>query len=613
MKKWMRFWVCMLLVMALLIGCSDDIPQEPEGGASPTGTISQGGTPGPTDRPMQEPEYPEGVDEETLLKEQTAFDEFLTRIFVEFAQDFDSVSLHFILQNPEKYGLEVETDLGETETDAEAYAEQCERWLEELEGYEYTYLTASQRVNYDRLVYEMNLAIDSKDLKPCFSTLLSINNNAISGISTCITEYPLLEEKDIEELFNTLQAIPEYLQLVIETVQEQCAEGILPTQYMLEESIEYARQLTSVEDHPFVAAIESNLDEVAGITENDKKTYVAQVSTIVEDELIPALKEYMSCLEDLEDIVAEPQGMAHMEGGKDYYEYLVQGYTGSDMTMPEMYEYLEKKLEKTLANYTAILMFDPGAIDDYFEASYDYSAQEMMLQLKERIAGEFPAIRDTSYQLSFLPEALQIDGVLAYFLTPQIDNPDRKVVRVNPSAAESSVMLYSTLAHEGYPGHLYQDEYFTSLEGYHPINALFSYLGYTEGWATMVGDKAYGWCLDSEAVAEMFRFDYNYSMTLAGLVDIGVNYYGWGLDEVHEYLASHMLDDEALAEEFLNMVVADPGVYLPYMFGFFYCSDIIDALQDQRGLTEREAYRDFLTVGPASFDVLEKHLGISMQ
>ncbi len=611
MKKMMKLWLCMLLVLCMLVGCSDDAEKKPEstGTPTPTITVTEGAEqPSPTSTPT--PTVAPGVDEEVLEQEQEAFDAYLTEFFVEYAAA-DSVSLHFMLQHPENYGIEIGTDLGETSESLQEFGEECVEWQKRLEEFEYDYLTASQKVNYDRMAYEFALAISAKDIIPCYSSLLSSNSNAISGIATCMTEYPLLEEKDVLEYIATLEALPAYLELVMETVLEDCKNGLCPTEYMLEASRGYAEGFTGTEKHPFVVAFETNIGEVQGLTADEKAAYVAQVEDIVVDMIVPSMKQYLVDLDSVETYVVAAEGLAHKDGGKEYYAYLAQSYTGSDMTMDEMFEYLEKKLEKTLTKYYAVLMFHSDAVDKYFEADYPYTAEEMLEQLKEKIKEHYPTIDETTYILSFLPEELQVDGVLAYFLTPQLDNPDRKVIRVNPGMTDSNVMLYSTLAHEGYPGHLYQDEFFTSLEGYHPVNALFTYLGYMEGWATMAGSNAYSWCLDDDAVAEMFNFDYNYSMTLACLVDIGVNYYGWDSDQVYEYIAEHLIDDEATAIEFHEMVVADPGIYLPYMFGYFYCSDIIEALQSDKGMSEKEAYEAFLTVGPASFDVLEKHLGVS--
>ena len=232
----------------------------------------------------------------------------------------------------------------------------------------------------------------------------------------------------------------------------------------------------------------------------------------------------------------------------------------------------------------------------------------------ERQLDSLPAVEvEDAYRSRLARErhrVLENDGVMAYYLMPQIDNFSRKIIRVNASAVgEDTITLYSTLAHEGYPGHLYQNEYFCSTEGYHEINALFTYLGYAEGWASVVGAMAYDWCCDDKNVASCYRFDTEFSMLLAAWADIGVNYYGWDTDDVYEMLSENYIDSYEAAELFYEMSVSDPCIYLPYTLGYYLTEDTIEELKDS-GMSEMEALEAFLNVGPCTFEVLHKHLGL---
>ena len=45
------------------------------------------------------------------------------------------------------------------------------------------------------------------------------------------------------------------------------------------------------------------------------------------------------------------------------------------------------------------------------------------------------------------------------------------------------IRLFTTLAHEGYPGHLYQTTYYANTNP-DPLRNLLNFSGYVEGWAT---------------------------------------------------------------------------------------------------------------------------------
>ena len=276
-----------------------------------------------------------------------------------------------------------------------------------------------------------------------------------------------------------------------------------------------------------------------------------------------------------------------------------------------MFEYLKGKTDDMLTELYAVMAEDAGAYSRMMSAEYGNSDFKQILEeLRRHTLQLFPTIERTDFIVDALPKELRVDGVLAYFMPPQYDNPTHKVIRVNPDSGSKDIELFSTLAHEGFPGHLYQDEYFRAQPGFHIINQALSYTGYQEGWATMMGTEAYKWITDDN-VAFMFDFDYTFSMSVLGLADIGINYYGWDLDKVGEFLDEYMLGADS-AKGIYDMCVGDPGISLPYTFNHFLCLDIIDELT-AKGMSKMEAYKAFLDVGPASFDVLRKHLGLDYE
>lgn len=78
-----------------------------------------------------------------------------------------------------------------------------------------------------------------------------------------------------------------------------------------------------------------------------------------------------------------------------------------------------------------------------------------------------------------MPDALTSTLSPAFFLTPPLDIPQENTIYINPSYEPDEKELLTTLAHEGYPGHLYQNTFEALLD---PIRSLLYIGGYTEGW-----------------------------------------------------------------------------------------------------------------------------------
>ena len=75
-------------------------------------------------------------------------------------------------------------------------------------------------------------------------------------------------------------------------------------------------------------------------------------------------------------------------------------------------------------------------------------------------------------------------GVTAYFNIPTLDGDSVKQLRVNPISNDvSSISTFSTVAHEGFPGHMYQYAYMYENVGSNYIKALSNISAYTEGYA----------------------------------------------------------------------------------------------------------------------------------
>ncbi|MDR2751460.1 MAG: DUF885 domain-containing protein, partial [Clostridiales bacterium] len=166
--------------------------------------------------------------------------------------------------------------------------------------------------------------------------------------------------------------------------------------------------------------------------------------------------------------------------------------------------------------------------------------------------------------------------------------------------------LFTTLAHEGYPGHLYQNVYFRQTNP-DPVRSVMSFTGYSEGWAVYCELLSYKYCAANTMAAESLR---NYAIrnyALYGMTDIGVNYYGWTLDELSSFLASHGVASRSAASGMYNLVLEDPGNYLNYTIGFLEMNALREKAEKALGnrFIAKEFHKLVLTTGPTWFDLLE--------
>ena len=112
------------------------------------------------------------------------------------------------------------------------------------------------------------------------------------------------------------------------------------------------------------------------------------------------------------------------------------------------------------------------------------NAPQLILdRLKEKIRIAFPEMPEAELEVKYVPEEMEEHLSPAFYMIPAIDNTEENVIYINRGHMSDDLTLFTTLAHEGYPGHLYQTVYYESTDP-DPLRSVMDFGGYVEGWAT---------------------------------------------------------------------------------------------------------------------------------
>ena len=196
--------------------------------------------------------------------------------------------------------------------------------------------------------------------------------------------------------------------------------------------------------------------------------------------------------------------------------------------------------------------------------------------------------------------------VSAYYVVPPIDAPDLNTIKVNPVNTDL-VDLFSTLAHEGFPGHLYQNNYVVQKK-FPNIYHLLDNLGSSEGWAEYVGMDAYRiGHIGSEDFQEYMRLYSYLNRMLNEYIGLRVNYSGWRSEDIADYLDSVGLVSD-IAQDLYDDAVLRPAVYSPYSLGTYEVLMLREKAEDQLGdkfdvLSFNQALLD---AGTVHFEIIEE-------
>lgn len=551
---------------------------------------------------------------------QKSFDLFCDELMTGIVAS-DPISAHFLVTNPSDYGVEFKEEditLGEISIDAiKSSIESNASLLRHLKMYEKEVLTEEQQLTYDTLndYLEEQSAYKKAELFNCYFSPMS---GVVSNLSTNFIEYVFYDKDDVDMYLTLLADVDRYMEQLFDVTREQAEEGYFLSDDNADAVIEQCRKILDAEVEPMVATFDEKIEKL-DLTETEKSDYIKRNGEYVQKYYLPVYEKTIDLMEELKGSRSNDGGLCgYGDDGRKYYEAIIMDNTSSRMTPEEVAEFLEEKASDLLKEATAIAVSDYDAFESMYDYKPDFNTPEEVFDfLIENVEKDFPRPETTKYNIEYQNKACEVDGVVAYYVLSRIDDINVNNVKVNGSAVQGdSLSLYTTLAHEGYPGHLYQHTAFCSSDKVHDIRKTLGFIGATEGWAQYASYCALDYLDASDAVKRLIYIDDLLSYVVVSRVDIGVNYEGWDLDDTYRYIKDFLEVDRNYDEEgntvkyFYDTVTGDPGSFIPYTVGYIKMIDMREHAEEVLGddFDAVEYHKWVKDMGITSFDIYEEQL-----
>lgn len=547
--------------------------------------------------------------QETLTA-QDAFDDLCGRFLREqLAGSF--LNLHYSMVSPEDHGITgYDVDLGEFSLDRMREDRSLQRAFQaELAGIDQILLDPERRLTYRILEEAFRLEEAGDGLELYYQPLVPATGIQ-AQLPILLAEFAFRSRQDIEDYLTMFSSIDTYYRQILEFEQERAAAGLFMTDACAEQIIEEsAPYLLPPENNFMTTAFDQRIDDFEGLTGVEREDYKARNAAIVETHFIPAYELLTEGLAALEGTGVNDQGMCFYPEGRDYYEYLVRSSIGTTYgSIRGLRDAIEDQIDADLQAMSQIIREHPETAEEISAPTFAYTDPDQILShLSGQIAADFPEAPECHYVTKYVPD--ELSGTLgpAFFLTPPIDDYDDCVIYINPDITSDSQDLYPTLAHEGIPGHMYQNTYFLSHCG-SDLRKVLTFTSYSEGWATYV--ENYSYTTDNGLPPELGRLlAHNVSANLGihAMMDININYFGWTREQTGDLLASYFdTSDPSLTDTFYNAMLNSPVNYLEYYAGYLEIIQMRDKAIEARG--SRFRLKDFhqflLDTGPAPFTVI---------
>lgn len=546
------------------------------------------------------------------------FSELTSGLLADYARDA-GLSLHFMLENPEHYGLSETENFSCYQTESyEQSAAELQTILKQLTSIDRSGLSEKEQIFYDIIEWNLEKELELSDYlyyEDCFSLRSGVQNQLL----TLFAEYQFDQKSDVDRYLSLLSGLPEYMSSFLEYENRRAEKSLLLHPENLADicaQCESYASLFSTDSNFLVTTFHNRLTECGLFSDSACDTYEQKNLQILTDEIAPCYRKLASYFSDLSKKKLSSSDSADYPG---YYETYIQYITGTDEDIASLFQRGKTRLGQDLTSLYGLFAADRNLFSSLSSAEFpETEPYKILTWLEDSMDGIFPEPDSMTYEIKEVDDALSPFTAPAFYLIPAMDNSGSHTIYVNPAhfnftddtdTSQDTGKLFSTLAHEGYPGHLYQNAWFLSTNP-DVCRRLFYSTGYAEGWATYVEQYSYKLAGLPDNIALALCFDASFSLGIYALCDIGVNYYEWSLTETTDFLAQYGLTHIDV-EGITKTVKEEPGSYLPYYFGLLELESLKNDMKQSMGdnyseLAFHEYYLDF---GPAPFPVMEKWLG----
>ncbi|MDO5145936.1 MAG: DUF885 domain-containing protein [Eubacteriales bacterium] len=558
-----------------------------------------------------------GCQKQKTSSDDASFRAFTKQCWEEFVSA-DAISLHFKLSDPSSYGISEQSSPSYGDFSFEKQQKECIRareLLSELQDFSPQRLSPENQRTY--AIFQKALEnISSSEDYILHQSLLG-TNGVPSQIPVTLSEYYFTNEKDVKTYLSLVNQIPALFEQLLSFEEKRRSAGFISPDFVISNTIAQVEDFLkySEDKNLLVETFEEKIEQLPSLSKDQKTTYIQNNRALVRQVVLPAFRSLQTSLKKWENSYPEKERLCQYDGGQEYYQWLLSSKTGTSLTPDECIDILESQLQASIQSLSSLSEEHPDIYTDYLASSpLLKDADAILSELEADAFIDFPEIPEVSYTLKEVPHALSSSSASAFYFLPPIDVKNQNVIYLNSSRIDRQE-LFSTLAHEGYPGHLYQTNYFLNTDA-DPLRYLLSCDGWEEGWGTYAQIYSYQYMdfeeTDRETtllLQQMYKENDLISLALSSLSDLYVNYKNYTPEKLAQYLGTYGVEPSAI-QNIYEYVIENPTTYLSYSIGYYELEKLKTEVADEMGddFDIQEFHQAVLDVGSCPFSLLKEQV-----
>ena len=541
--------------------------------------------------------------------EDARFREYTLEMFCREAAS-NTVNLHYTLKEPEQYGItDPPVTFGSFDIEGEVVKASAENMRQSLLGFSYDNLDTQNKLTYDVLNYQLK-CMDKSAEYLLYEEPLGLVSGVQTQLPVILSEYQFYDREDVDDYLALLETTGEYFDSLIRFENRKSEAGLFMADYAADTVIGQCRAFLEMGDGNYLySTFADRIEEMEELTNEEKSNYIQDNALAIQDCVFPAYEKLIASVEELKGSGSNEKGLAFLPQGKEYYELLVEQSTGSERSVEEMEDLTRRQISDDLEAMEQVLGISYGEAEEAAASIGQENAELLLAYLKQGISRTFPEAPQTELEVKYVPEQMEEHLSPAFYMIPAIDNIGENVIYINQGHMGNDLTLFTTLAHEGYPGHLYQTVFYESTDP-DPIRSLMDFGGYVEGWATYAEMGSYYLAPLSREQAVILQKNSSIILGLYALADMGIHYDGWSRMDAIAFFSNYGITDADTVEEIYELIIGSPANYLKYYIGYVEFLELKKDWVEEKGekFSQKEFHEAVLEVGPAPFGIVEDYM-----
>lgn len=553
--------------------------------------------------------------EPVVVSASEKFEAFDNEFFREYMGFMDHMSQHQLVVDLDAMGIEAAPISLGSPIDPEGDAE-WNAWVLEMQEKLYSFnrseLTSEQQIVYDTVEIELALEIEGAQFTYNYEPIAPyVGTHADLPISFWLYEINDLE--DLENYLTLLEDVPRYFDELIDYEKVRAEQKLFMTESALESVLEDIDDVTADGDEFFLYdTFQETLAGFTDMSEADKAAYTERNNAAV-TAMLEAYGDLADGLSALESYCSEVVPISERDNNeKDYFNYMLKVRSGnSEMDAEAAIALLADAVDDAFWSYYRNMLSWYSSSASSTDPNITFGSSEADLEYLEEFYKDYlPTLGEHEVTLHQVPSALADVFSPAAYLTPAFDDWTNNVVLMNVSDDDTDVLF--TMAHEAYPGHMYQSQYHRQL-GVSLTQQLLENSAYAEAWSQFAEYLVASECdafpndymLYNQSWDQFFTLIETY---LSVLVHVeGIDYQEF-CSEISNWINWVSGDDwNEFTESFYNRIYDMPYYTMYYAFGYAQFFEMYNAAEHSLGEKfDQKAYLTaYLDIGPTYFNLME--------